>query len=243
MNDVTKGHTVHAYDQELGRVRGLVLEMGECVLEQTRVAVNALVDGDPGLARQVVDKEPTVDHFELDADEAIFSLIAKRQPAALDLRLVLALSKVVGDLERAGDKAEQIAWCVIRLLERDGQQPASRILHHVRRLDEVARSMLERSLGALSQVDVERALDVFADDHRLDDEFEAGLRHLMTFVLEDSSLVGQLVDLVFALRALERIGQHAANIAEQVIFVAKGKDVRYQNKEVLIEALRRRDRH
>jgi phosphate transport system protein len=243
MNDVTKGHTVHAYDQELGRVRGLVLEMGECVLEQTRVAVNALVDGDPGLARQVVDQEPRVDHFELDADEAIFSLIAKRQPAALDLRLVLALSKVVGDLERAGDKAEQIAWCVIRLLERDGQQPASRILHHVRRLDEVARSMLERSLGALSQVDVERALDVFADDHRLDDEFEAGLRHLMTFVLEDSSLVGQLVDLVFALRALERIGQHAANIAEQVIFVAKGKDVRYQNKEVLIEALRRRDRH
>ncbi len=242
MNDVTKGHTVHAYDQELGRVRGLVLEMGEQVLEQTRMAVNALAEGDPGLARQVVDREPRVDHFELDADEAIFSLIAKRQPAALDLRLILALSKVVGDLERAGDKAEQIAWCVIRLLERDGQQPASRILHHVRRLDEVARSMLERSLEALNQLDVEGALDVFADDHRLDEEFEAGLRHLMTFVLEDSSLVGQLVDLVFALRALERIGQHAGNIAEQVIFIAKGKDVRYQNKEVLIETLRRRER-
>jgi phosphate transport system protein len=242
MNDVTKGHTVHAYDQELGRVRGLVLEMGEYVLEQTRMAVNALAEGDPGLARQVVDREPRVDHFELDADEAIFSLIAKRQPAALDLRLILALSKVVGDLERAGDKAEQIAWCVIRLLERDGQQPASRILHHVRRLDEVARSMLERSLEALNQLDVEGALDVFADDHRLDEEFEAGLRHLMTFVLEDSSLVGQLVDLVFALRALERIGQHAGNIAEQVIFIAKGKDVRYQNKEVLIETLRRRGR-
>ncbi len=242
MNDVTKGHTVHAYDQELGRVRGLVLEMGEYVLEQTRMAVNALADGDPGLARQVVDGEPRVDHFELDTDEAIFSLIAKRQPAALDLRLILALSKVVGDLERAGDKAEQIAWCVIRLLERDGQQPASRILHHVRRLDEVARSMLERSLEALNQLDVEGALDVFADDHRLDEEFEAGLRHLMTFVLEDSSLVGQLVDLVFALRALERIGQHAGNIAEQVIFIAKGKDVRYQNKEVLIETLRRRGR-
>ncbi len=242
MNDVTKGHTVHAYDQELGRVRGLVLEMGEYVLEQTRMAVNALVEGNPGLARQVVDGEPRVDHFELDTDDAIFSLIAKRQPAALDLRLVLALSKVVGDLERAGDKAEQIAWCVIRLLERDGQQPASRILHHVRRLDEVARSMLERSLEALNQLEVERALDVFADDHRLDEEFEAGLRHLMTFVLEDSSLVGQLVDLVFALRALERIGQHAGNIAEQVIFIAKGKDVRYQNKEVLIETLRRRGR-
>jgi phosphate transport system protein len=242
MNDVTKGHTVHAYDQELGRVRGLVLEMGEYVLEQTRMAVNALADGDPGLARQVVDGEPRVDHFELDTDEAIFSLIAKRQPAALDLRLILALSKVVGDLERAGDKAEQIAWCVIRLLERDGQQPASRILHHVRRLDEVARSMLERSLEALNQLDVEGALDVFAEDHRLDEEFEAGLRHLMTFVLEDSSLVGQLVDLVFALRALERIGQHAGNIAEQVIFIAKGKDVRYQNKEVLIETLRRRGR-
>lgn len=240
MNDVTKGHTVHAYDQELGGLRGLVLEMGELVLEQTRKAVAALITGDAGLARQVLNDEPRVDHFELDADDAIFNLIAKRQPAAVDLRLVLALSKVAGDLERAGDKAEQIAWCVTRLLERDGQQPAAKILHHVRRLEEVACSMLERSLHALGELDIEPALDVFADDRQLDNELDAALRHLMTFVLEDSSLLGQVLDLVFALRALERIGQHAGNIAEQVIFVAKGKDVRYQNKEVLIEVLRQR---
>jgi len=240
MNDITKGHTVQAYDKELGRLRGLVLEMGEYVLEQTRGAVSALTGGDIQLARQVVDREPKVDRFELDADDAIFNLIAKRQPAARDLRLILALSKVTGDLERAGDKAEQIAWCVIHLLERDGQQPAARILHHVRRLDEIACSMLERSLDALGRVETAPALDVFADDHRLDDELDAAMRHLITFVLEDSSLVGQVVDLVFALKSLERIGRHATNIAEQVIFVAKGEDVRYQNKDVLIEALRQR---
>lgn len=240
MTDISTGHTVHAYDQELGGLRGLVQEMGEFVLEQTRKAVAALITGDARLARQVLDDEPRVDDFELDADDAIFHLIAKRQPAAVDLRLVLTLSKVAGDLERAGDKAEQIAWCVIRLLERDGQQPAAKILHHVRRIEEVACSMLERSLSALGEVDIEPALDVFAADHQLDDQLDAAMRHLMTFVLEDSSLVGQVLDLVFALRALERIGQHAGSIAEQVIFVVKGKDVRYQNKEVLIEALRRR---
>ncbi len=241
MNDITKGHTVHAYDDELGRVRGLVLEMGKYVLEQTANAVAALMTGDAARARQVLDNEPKVDRFELEADEAIFSLIAKRQPAAQDLRLVLALSKIVGDLERAGDKAVQIAWCAIRLLERGGQHPANKILHHVRRLDEVARSMLERGLDALGRADIEPALDVFSDDRQLDDEFDAALRHLMTFVLEDSSLVGQVLDLVFALKALERIGQHATNVAEQVIFVAKGKDVRYQNKEVLVETLRHRE--
>jgi len=240
MTDITQGHTVQAYNQELGRLRGLVLDMGEYVLEQTHAAAQALIAGDVALARSVIDKEPKLDQMELDADEAIFNLIAKRQPAAIDLRLVLALSKIVGDLERAGDKAERIAWCVVRLLERDGQQPAAKILHHVRVLADLSCAMMERGLDALARAEVEPALDVFADDRRLDDELDAALRHLITFVLQDSSLVGQVVDLVFAIKALERIGQHASNISEQVIFIAKGKDVRYQNKEVLIEALRKR---
>ncbi|MEA3275230.1 MAG: phosphate signaling complex protein PhoU [Pseudomonadota bacterium] len=241
MNDLITGHTVHSYDEELGALRGLVLEMGEYVQEQVQRAIKALTTGDINLARRVVDRDRQVDYYELDADDAIFNLIAKRQPAAVDLRLVLALSKVVGNLERAGDKAEHIAWCVIRLMEREGQHPSSKILHHVRRLDQVACAMLERSLDAFARADVDAALDVFSDDGRLDDELDAALRHLMTFVLEDTALVGQVLDMVFALRALESIGDYAGSIAEQVIFVAKGKDVRYQSRENLIEALRRRD--
>lgn len=236
--DVTKGHTVRRYDEELGDIRGLVLEMGEYALEQLRAAVTALNTGDVNLARRVVDKERRLDYFELDADEAIFNLIAKRQPAAIDLRLVLALSKATGDLERTGDKATQIAWCTIRLMEREGQQPSPRLLHHVRSLHDISSAMLERAMEALGTADVDAALDVFARAKQLEDEFDVALRHLMTFVLQDVSLVGQVLDMVFALRALERVGDHAGNIAEQVIFVAKGRDVRYQNKENLIEALR-----
>jgi phosphate transport system protein len=240
MTDVTKGHTVQKYDEELGCARGMVLEMGELVLEQTRNAAEALLKGDVDLARKVVDKERNVDYFELDIDEAIFNLIAKRQPAAIDLRLVLALSKVAGALERAGDKAEQVAWCVVRLMEREGQQPSSKILHHIHSLYQVARRLLEHSLDALARADADVALDVFDDSSRLEDELDAAMRHVMTFVLEDTQLVGQVLDVVFVLRALANIGDHAGNIAEQVIFVAKGKDVRYQNKDILIEALRER---
>jgi len=267
VTEVTKGHTVRKYDKELGNARRLVLEMGAQVLEQVRKAVSALVgEGDIGLAREVVDNERKIDARELDIDEAIFDLIAKRQPAAIDLRFILALSKVAGNLERAGDKAAQIAWCAIRLMGRTSRRPASKkILHHIHSLDQVARRLLERSLDALAKVDVELALDVFEDGSQLgglvglqsngetadsqemlgegselDDGFDAAIRHAMTFVFEDTQLVGQVLDVVFVLRALASIGDHAGNIAEQVIFVAKGKDVRYQNKEVLVDALRER---
>jgi phosphate transport system protein len=220
----------------------MVLEMGEFVLEQTRSAVKALTAGDINLARQVLDNERKIDYFELDVDEAIFNIIAKRQPAAIDLRLVLALSKTVGFVERSGDKAEQIAWCVIRLMEREGQGPVNKILHHVRRLDQVACWLLERSLDSLARTDIDMALEVFRESADLEDEFDAAMRHLMTFVFEDTAMLGQVLDIVFALRALESIGDHASNIAEQVIFVAKGKDVRYQNKDILVEALSRRAR-
>jgi phosphate transport system protein len=242
MSDVTKGHIVHRYDQELGAIRTMVLGMGELVLSQSRKAVQALIDGDINLARRVVDSERKIDYRELDVDDAIFNIIAKRQPAAIDLRLVLALSKVGSYLERTGDKAEQIAWCAIRLLEREGQ-PASRLLYHLRRLDELSGHLLGRSLEALAEVDVEIALDVFREGKQVDEAYDAATRHLMTFVFEDTAMLGQMLDVSFALRALSSIADHATSVAEQVIFVAKGKDVRYQNREILIEALSQRKGH
>ncbi len=228
------------------------------MLEQVRKAVSALDQGDIGLAREVVDNERRIDSFELEIDEAILDLIAKRQPAAIDLRFILALSKVAGDLERAGDRAAQIAWCAIRLMGRTSRRPASKkILRHIHSFDRVARRLLERSLDALAKVGVDLALDVFEDGSQLndlaghqsgketadslevlEDGFDAAIRHAMTFVFEDTQLVGQVLDVVFVLRAFANIGDHAGNIAEQVIFIAEGKDVRYQNKEVLVDALR-----
>jgi phosphate transport system protein len=240
MIDVTKGHTIQRYDKELGSARGMALEMGEYVLEQSRNAVSALSKGDISLTRKVIERERKIDSFELDIDESIFNLIAKRQPAAVDLRFVLALSKIVGDLERAGDKAEQIAWCVVRLIEDDGQRPSSKIVYHIGSLCEIACRLLDRSLDALAKANTDLALNVLEGGVRWEDEFDAAMRQVMTFVLEDTQLVGQVLDVVFVLRALANVGDYAGNIAEQVIFVTKGKDVRYQNKEILVEALRER---
>jgi phosphate transport system protein len=214
--------------------------MGERVVEQVSDAVAAMVEGDPAPAHAVVERERKIDYFELDVDEDIFSIIAKRQPAAVDLRLVLALSKVVGNLERAGDKAEDIAECALRLQAREGcVDPA--MFHHVTRLGKMSCCMMERALDALASTDVDQALDVFVDDRSLADEVAAAMRHLMSFVVEDPSLLSEVIDLIFAVKALERIGNHAGNIAEQVIFVAKGQDVRYQSRENVVNALRKRD--
>ncbi len=133
MNDVAKGHTVQRYDQELSQIRDQVLAMGRRVIEQVDAAARALTAGEITLARQVVDRERQVDCQEMAVDEAIFHLIARRQPAAIDLRLVMALSKCTGYLEQAGDKAEQIARCSLRLKDREGRGAVPRTLHHVRR--------------------------------------------------------------------------------------------------------------
>jgi phosphate transport system protein len=236
----TRGHTVHAYDKDLSQLRGLVLEMGERVVEQVSAAVTAMVEGDPAPAHEVVERERKIDYLELDVDENIFSLIAKRQPAAIDLRLILALSKIAGNLERAGDKAEDIAECALRIQGRD-ECAAPAMFHHVSRLGKMSCCMMERALDAVARTNVEQALDVFADDSGLADEVAAATRHLMSFVVEDPSLLSQVIDLIFTVKALERIGNHAGNIAEQVIFVAKGRDVRYQSRENVINALRKRD--
>jgi phosphate transport system protein len=236
----TRGHTVRSYDNELAQLRGLVLDMGERVVEQVSAAVTAMVEGDPAPARDVVERERKIDYCELDVDEDIFSIIAKRQPAAVDLRLILALSKIVGNLERAGDKAEDIAECALRIQARE-DCPDPTMYHHVARLGKMSCCMMERALDAVARTNVEQALNVFGDDSGLAAEVAAAIRHLMSFVVEDPSLLSQVIDLIFTVKALERIGNHAGNIAEQVIFIAKGRDVRYQSRENVINALRKRD--
>jgi phosphate transport system protein len=233
MTDITQGHTITAYDKELAQLRGLVLEAGELVVEQVGDAVKALCDGDFNLGRRVVEQDHRVDQFDMDVDAAILRIVALRQPAASDLRLVLALSKIMGEISSAGNKARKIAACSIRLHAQEGRQPSSRLLRDVKLMKDRACSMLERSIDALSQMDVTEAIGVLKEDDELDEEFDAGMRHLVTFMLEDSSALSRVLDMVFVLKALERVGDHANHIARQVIFVAEGRDVRYLSSEVL----------
>lgn len=233
MTDITQGHTISAYDQELAQLRGLVLEAGELVLEQVANAVKALCDGDLALGRWVVDHDRQVDQYDMQVDAAIVRTLALRQPTACDLRLVLALSKIVGEISSAGNKARKIAAFAVRLHSQEGRQPSSRLLRDVRLMKERACSMLERSLDALARVDVPLAIAVLKEDDDLDEEFDAGMRHLVTFMLEDPSALSRVLDMVFALKALERVGDHANHIAEQVIFIAEGRDVRYLSPAVL----------
>jgi len=233
MTDITQGHIVVAYNEELAQLRGLVLEAGELVLEQISNAVKALCEGDINLGRRVVEQDRRVDQFDMEVDAAILGIVARRQPTASDLRLVLALSKIVAEISSAGNKARKIATCAIRLYGQEGRQPSSRLLRDVKLMNDRACCMLERSIDALAQMDVAKAIGILKEDDALDEEFDAGMRHLVTFMLEDSSTLSRILDMVFALKALERVGDHANHIAQQVIFVAEGRDVRYMSPDVL----------
>ncbi|MCG6897509.1 MAG: phosphate transport system regulatory protein PhoU [Thiocapsa sp.] len=239
--DIAGGHTVRRYDRELAALRGIILDMGQRVIEQTRSAFAALVDGEETQAYRVLDREPQINYLSLDADEEIFRVIARRQPTAVDLRIVLALSRIAGNVERAGDKAVRIARQSLAMGESGlapGALPSETLQGLLRSLEEQACCMFERSIQALLGFDVELALGVFEDERLLveiADETRAflGREDLAGFKPR------QIVCLLTSSHALERIGNHACNIAEQIIYVAEGKDIRYRNREILIEALRR----
>lgn len=237
--DLASGHTVRRYDQELAKLRGIILEMGERVIEQTQAAVAALLDQDGFQAFRVLDREPQVDFLSLDADEEVFRVIVRRQPTAVDLRIVLALSKIADDVERAGDKAVRIARQALELEELgigtdhlpEGVKPI------LRRLDNHTCCMFERGIRAVVGFDVTAALGIFEDEPELYDAANEARKSLID--LEPGTLsTRQMVSLLTCIHALDRIGNHATNIAEQVIYVALGQDVRYRNREILIETLR-----
>lgn len=237
--DLASGHTVRRYDQELAKLRGIILEMGERVVEQTQASVIALVEREETPAYRVLDREPMIDYLSLDADEEVFQVITRRQPAAVDLRIVLALSKIAGEVERAGDKAVRIARQTLELLElQEGPGVLSEALQEtLRRLNDKACCLFERSIKAVATFDVALARGIFEDEsnlYRASDE----ARKCLCALDREGLTARQVVCLLTTAHALERIGNHATTIAEQVIYVALGQDVRYRNREILIDTLR-----
>jgi phosphate transport system protein len=233
MKEIISGHTVKAYNEELGKINRLVLELGELGLDQLRRAVQTLKDEDTKAAGQVIDRDQKMNELDIQADEEIIRLIAKRQPVAKDLRDVLTVQKTVSDLERVGDEARKIANLTIHFFDQGKTPPGNEILRDIYTMAEFADRMLVVSLEAFSELNLSKALEVIKSDERLYEEFRSALRRLSTFIMEDSRSVGHVVDIVLALRALERIGGHAKNIGGYVIFLVTGKDVRHEDLNII----------
>ncbi len=233
MKELISGHTVQAYNEELKTINGLVMELGELGLDQLRRAVQTLRDEDTKAAGQVIDRDQKLNDIDVRADEEIIRLIAKRQPMAKDLRDILTVQKTVSDLERVGDEARKIANLTIHFFDKGKNPPGKEILQDIYNMAEFVDAMLVTSLEAFAELDLNKALEVIRTDEKLYDEFRSSLRRLSTFVMEDARSVGHMVDIVLALRALERIGGHAKNIGGYVIFLVTNKDVRHEDLNVI----------
>jgi phosphate transport system protein len=229
-SDPVEGHTAKVFDTALAELRLHVVAMGGLAIDQVSTAVRALLDCDASLAQIVLAREPRINELERDVDREAFRLIALHQPMASDLRMVKAVSRITVELERVGDEAKKIARFAARLATGAPQGPVRAVARYLRHMAELTAGMLREAVRALDEADPELARGVAGRDSELDAEFAAALRQLLTLAMQDQRFFSATIDTVFALKGLERIGDHAKNIAEQVLFVASGEDVRHQKK-------------
>lgn len=217
-------HISNKFNQDLESLRTAVLEMGGLVERQVSESIRALVEANSSLAHEVLIQEDVVDRKEKQIDEECTKILARRQPAATDLRLVLAVSKIILDLERIGDEAAKVAEFSIALCEH-GESPRGYV--EVRHIGNSVHNMLRQTMDAFARFDVELALRVVHEDKAVDQEYGTAMRELMTYMMEDPRSITRVMRILWSLRALERIGDHARNISEQIIYLVKGKDVRH----------------
>jgi len=222
--DAHSHHISQQFNEELEQVKNHLLEMGGLVERQVGDAIKSLIEADSELAAKVQESDKRINQMELDIDEECTRIIARRQPAASDLRLVIATSKAVNDLERIGDESAKIARLAIQLCE-EGESPRGYV--EIRHIGDRVRRMTQEALTAFARLDVDNALTVAQEDKDVDMEYESAMRELVTFMMEDPRSIKRVMNVIWALRALERIGDHARNIAEDVIYLVKGKDVRH----------------
>lgn len=225
-------HISRQFNADLEEIRNHILNMGGMVEKQVTDSVTALMEADSDLASQVISTEKQVNGFERQIDEECTRLIALRQPAASDLRLVVAVTKTNVDLERVGDEANKIAKMAIKLSEQ-GSLPRGYV--EVRHIGNHVSTMLHQALDAFARFDVQQAALVVKEDNDVDVEYESAMRQLVTFMMEDPRYIKRVLNVMWSLRALERIGDHARNIAEQVIYLVKGQDIRHLPLDTLEE--------
>ncbi len=224
-------HTLKQFDTELEEIRSRVLQMGGLVEQQITHALEALMGGNVTLARQVMENDHQVNALEVAIDEDCSTVIARRQPAAKDLRMVLTVVKTITDLERIGDEAAKIARMTRAIYESD--RPTVPRTSEIQHVADIALSMLRSSLDAFARLDTTVAASVVRQDERVDKAFVSILRQLITFMMEDPRTISHAIEILFIAKAIERIGDHAKNISEYVVYLVKGKDVRHTSIEAL----------
>ncbi|HEY7840739.1 MAG TPA: phosphate signaling complex protein PhoU [Gammaproteobacteria bacterium] len=220
----TSQHISKQFDNELEHIRTRVLSMGGLVEQQLTNALRALTESNIEIGQSVIDEEVKVNTLEVTIDEECTRILARRQPAAGDLRLLVAVAKTITDLERVGDEAEKIAKMAIHLSEKQG--PRSYYIG-MNAMGNHVRKMLHGSLDAFARMDSKAAVEVASKEPESDEQYVAILRQLITYMMEDPRNITSSIDAAWVARAMERIGDHARNICENVIYFVEGKDVRH----------------
>ena len=223
-------HISRQFNQELEDLRQSVMTMGGLAEEMVGDAIRAVVEGDSELAERVIVADDRVNEMEKEIDERCNMVLARRQPTASDLRLVLAIIKTVNDLERVGDEAEKIAKMAIRLAEADRPRNAYRELEN---MAGTVRMMLHDALDGFVRMVPEVAVMLVRQDEKVDDEYEALLRQYYTYIAEEPRITRRVIDAIWIARSLERIGDHAKNIGEYIVYLVEGKDLRHASPEEL----------
>jgi phosphate transport system protein len=229
-------HLSTQFDSELNTVSSRVMELGGLVESQIRHAIHALSQFSAETANQVIETEVRVNALEVDIDRDLSSIIARRQPTARDLRLLIAISKTTANLERVGDEAEKIARMVKSIIESGSSRalPASELNVAA----ELASALLRKALDAFARLDTAAAVSILKEDDLIDQEFDGFVRKLITYMMEDPRTISPSLDLLFVAKAIERVGDHAKNIAEFIIYIVKGADVRHTPMDQIESAVK-----
>lgn len=219
-------HISQQFNAELEEVRSHFLAMGGLVEKQVSESVTALLDANSRLAEDVQNNDKQINQMERQIDEELVRILARRQPAASDLRFIIAIGKSITDLERIGDEAAKVARYAVALVE-EGESPRGYV--ETRHIGNQVRVMLHDALDAFARFDADLAFKVMQADYDIDTEYKTAMRALMTYMMEDPRSISRVINVMWVLRSLERIGDHARNISEQLIFLVKGADVRHTN--------------
>jgi phosphate transport system protein len=229
-------HISSQFDAELNSISTHVLEMGGLVESQLHQALYALVHLSLETAEQVLEKEAVINQMEMSIDHEIITTIGRRQPTARDLRFLMAISRTTQNLERAGDEIARIARMVKSIIQ--SGSPRNLPSSELRVAADLAASMLRKTLDSFARLDTVMAVAIMKQDNEIDDEYNGFLRKLITYMMEDPRTISPSLDLLFLAKSIERVGDHAKNIAEQIIFIVKGEDVRHTSMDKVESVIR-----
>jgi phosphate transport system protein len=235
-NRASGQHISHLFDEELEDIRNKVLTMGGLVEKQMEDAVKAFITSDQDLAENILLQDDAVNKLEMEIDYDCIQVIAKRQPTAIDLRMLISIIKVITDLERIGDEAARIAKAAIRLDTTDYYHDQ---YHEITHLVDTVKGMLRGSLDAFARMDVDGVVKITGKDEKVDREYTSIIRQLTSQMMEDPRNITRMIDVLWTARAIERIGDHACNICEHVVYIVKGDDVRHISQDELKDKIQK----